>query len=72
MAFAGRILRLGSFVVSRMVLASVLSSAAEAHVKWFCGPADVTLLPLALPVVLSRVFLFCGVVFFGLSSRPLD
>jgi len=49
-----------------IVLAVILSIApghAEAHVKWFCGPTDVSAPPLGLGVVLSPMFLSRGAGF---------
>jgi len=43
-------------------LLAFLPTAAEAHVKWFCGAVDVTMPPLALALVLSPTLLILGAV----------
>jgi hypothetical protein len=55
--------RFSSLCLSMTVLAGVLAlltSRAEAHVKWFCGAVDVTTPPRALGAVLSPTFLLLG------------
>ena len=41
----------------------LIPSAASAHVKWFCGPADLASPPVAFLHVLSPIFLLCFVGF---------
>src|SRR5262249_30762932 len=45
---------LGSLVAA---LSTIVTSRAEAHVKWFCGPVDVTAPPVGLHGVLSPTLL---------------
>lgn len=47
---------------------AVLPSPAAAHVKWFCGPIDVSVPPLSLAAVLSPLFLANGIAFLLLIS----
>jgi hypothetical protein len=49
---------LGSLVAA---LSTIVTSRAEAHVKWFCGPVDVTAPPLDLHSVLSPTLLVVGI-----------
>jgi hypothetical protein len=49
---------LGSLVAA---LSTIVTSHAEAHVKWFCGPVDVTVPPLDLHSVLSPTLLVVAI-----------
>src|ERR1700722_3622559 len=55
--------RIAPLICLSVVLPIVWCSRAEAHVKWFCGPVDVTQSPLDLRSVLSPTLLLVGVAF---------
>jgi hypothetical protein len=59
--------RLSSICLSAMIL-TILTSHAEAHVKWFCGAVDVSTPPRALAAVLSPTLLVVGAASMALVS----
>jgi hypothetical protein len=59
--------RLASICLSAMIL-TILTSHAEAHVKWLCGAVDVSTPPLALAAVLSPTLLVVGAASMALVS----
>ena len=65
--------RLASLCLPRLPIGvlgilAILTSQAEAHVKWFCGAVDVTRPPLALAAVLSPTLLVLGAASMTLVS----